>query len=393
MLPVLIMHLGIDGYGIYMQIILIGSVLSIFTTSGMNISIVRYYHLNNYEISICLGVIIITSVIVGSFWFLTGTWLIRIFKLPLETLFLAFFISVLVSLKSIFFGYYRASEQYSKILSCFTTFEIIEVFVVGGLGFTNISIDIVKIILIILFIRIFPISIAFIDIKPKLLIKKKQLIVWQRIKFGVSIIPKDLFLWLGHSADRFVISYIMGPASVGIYASIYKIASIVKFLSQPVTFTEFPGLAKAWDSGDLQIFNRKKWESAGLYLLISIPVLLLFIIMPAKILSLISKELTNTKVLLILISLGLIIHSVQVLTGYYVYVFSNKVWRYSVIISTSNCIGLIFQYYLLITWDLTGAAFGSLIIYFFLWLIVLIDSSTFYKKKILCPNHIEHSQV
>jgi len=382
MMPLLIMLLGIDGYGIYMQIVLIGSVLATFTTCGMGISILRYYHIHPHEISISLIVSILSIIFVGCLWFLVGNQVSYIFHLPFETLYVSFFIAILISFKTIFFGYFRASGQYIKILCYFTTFEAVEICALGIFFFTNFSIDIIRIIYVFLLIRMFPVLLSIFDLKTKLFHRDlKLIIIRERIKFGVSFIPKDLFLWIGHSADRFIISYLMGPVSVGIYASIYRIASIVKFLSQPVSFTAFPNLAKAWDENSYQIFNNKKWKAAGIYLLLSVPVLLFFVILPTGYFSIISEELINARFLLIWISVGLIIHTIQVLTGYYVYVFSNKVWRYTLIISSVNVIGLFSQYYLLLIWGLQGAAIGSFFIYFFLWIIILIDSSTFISKS------------
>jgi len=380
MMPMLILHLGIAGYGIYMQIALIGSILSIFTTCGMNISILRYYHLNRNELTISLRIIIFSSILAGGFWLLTGRWFIHIFNLPIETLYLSFVIAILISLKVIFFGYYRASEQYNKILYYFTSFEIIEVCALGSFSFTHYSVDIIKIISIFIWIRILPILLSILDIRPKIFQKEIQSVIWSRMLFGISFIPKDLFLWLGHSADRFLISYMMGPASVGIYASIYKIASIVKFVSQPVTFTAFPELAKAWDSCNYNQFNIQKWKTAGLYLLFSLPVFLLFLFAPIHMLACLSKELMNTRGLLIWISLGLMIHTIQVLTGYYIYVFSNKVLKYTIMLSAINVMGLLGQYFLLLEWRLIGAAFGSFLIYFILWMVVVIDSANLNKN-------------
>ena len=362
-----------------MQILLIGSILSIFTTCGMNISILRHYHLNKHEISISLVNIIITSMFVGCFWFLSGNLVVKMFQLPKETLYLSYCIAILISFKVVLYGYYRASGYYLKILCYFTTFEAIEVCALGSFSFTHFSIDIITIITVFLWIRIIPILLSIIDVKPKLLISDIKSVICKRMRFGISFIPKDLFLWIGHSADRFIISYLIGPTSVGVYVTIYKVASIVKHISQPVTFSAFPNLAKAWDTCDYHDFHIKKWKTAGLYLLLTVPLLILFATVPSHLFTLLSKELTNSRVLLIWISVGLVIHTVQVITGYYVYVFSNKVWRYTIIISSVNVIGLFTQYYLLINWGLKGAAFGSFLIYFIMWIIVIFDSSRFYR--------------
>jgi len=383
LMPLFIMLLGIKGYGLYTQIILIGSVLSIFTTCGINISVMRYHHLGNKqndEISVLLRVLIISSLLTSFIWFFLGKWIIHLFALPDETKYLSFCIAIFMSLKLVLVGYYRASEQYKKILYYFTSYEIIEICTLASIFFLNYSIDLINILLIFLSIRFMSITCSLIDIKPDLSMKFSLAIVWDRFNFGLSFIPKDLFLWSGHSADRFIISYLMGPAAVGVYASIYKIASIVKFLSQPITFTCFPILAKTWDTSERKVFKKKKWKYARQYLLLSIPVLLLFIFIPNHFFSLLSKELLHTKVLLIWISLGLIIHTIQVLTGFYVYIFSHQVWRYTVIISCINILGLFLQYFFLLKWHLTGAAIGSFIMYFVLWLIILIDSRNIQKK-------------
>jgi len=383
LMPLFIILLGIKGYGLYTQIILIGSVLSIFTTCGINISVMRFQHLGknkNDEISVLLKVLTISILTTAFIWFFIGKWIIQLFALPVETKYLSFCIAILFSLKSVIVGHYRASEQYRKIINYFTTYEISEMCVLASISFFNVYIELINILIIFLCIRCMSVTHSLIDIKPNLSLKFNQAIIWDRIVFGISFIPKDLFLWLGHSADRFIISYLMGPSAVGVYASIYKIASIVKFLSQPITFTCFPILAKTWDTSERSVFKKVKWKYAGQYLLLSIPVLMIFIFIPDNFISLLSIELVHTKGLLIWISMGLIIHTIQVLTGFYVYIFSQQVWRYTVIISCTNSLGLFLQYYFLLKWQLIGAAFGSFILYFVLWLIVLIDSSNIQKR-------------
>lgn len=72
--------------------------------------------------------------------------------------------------------------------------------------------------------------------------------------FGVALLPGGLAYYLASTADRYLVSSLLGLEAVGIYGAAVTISGLVFFLVGPINDVLFPELSHLHDSGAAQAF-------------------------------------------------------------------------------------------------------------------------------------------
>jgi O-antigen/teichoic acid export membrane protein len=305
---------------------------------------------------------------------LAGNHLIELIHLPLTTLYWAACIGIIESLRALSIGYYRTTEQYEKIGRYFISVDVLEVLALGFIALRAGSASLAIVIWLYIGIRSVSAFLSLLDIRP-LLTGVTRAEIRQRLQFGAPLVPKDVVLWLGHSADRFIVSYFLGPSITGIYAAAYKLASIVKLVSQPVTFVTFPRLVELWDNAPRADFRQLLRKSVAAYLGLVVPVLVIFALFAEPVLGLVSSELRGQGWIVMWVAAGMLFHTLQGISSYYVYVFVGRVFEYTAWIGGCFGVGVLLQFVLIRRFGLDGAAVASFMTYFIFWMVITRQSN------------------
>lgn len=155
------------------------------------------------------------------------------------------------SLDQVFLTLFRAFRQMNRyaiftVANTYTQVGLIAYLVLNGHG-------ILSIVLAVLAIKAVTLLILFYFTKLQVGIKRPH---FSRIKeylsFGIPTIPGNVSAWVVRSSDRYVISYFLGAASVGIYSAGYGVGTIPFMLIQVLAFVLPPALSKLYDEGRME---------------------------------------------------------------------------------------------------------------------------------------------
>jgi O-antigen/teichoic acid export membrane protein len=91
------------------------------------------------------------------------------------------------------------------------------------------------------------------------------------LKFSLPTIPNSLSGWLVSSSDRYVISFMLGTASVGIYSASYGLGSVISYFSAPLSFILIPTLSKLYDEKNFSEVKVHMSYSLKYFLMFAIP--------------------------------------------------------------------------------------------------------------------------
>ncbi len=103
------------------------------------------------------------------------------------------------------------------------------------------------------------------------------------LKWGIPLTPNLAILWIISVSDRYMISYFLGTASVGIYSASYALGQYASFILIPLGIVLYPTLSKHYNEGNP--------EQAGKYLSYSFKYLMTITIPAAFGLSILAKPL------------------------------------------------------------------------------------------------------
>lgn len=391
LLPLFVGSLGAGGYGELTMLLLIASVLSIFMSSGMDVSIIR--HVNSgvddrRELATAITVVLLMSVPISIIWALAAEALLRVFELRKSgyLYWTIWGISVTDGLRGVVLGYLRGANRFKAILSGMIIPEVLEVGLYLYLYIKVPSKMAVGLILVCtLLFRFCPLIVTLTLIRPAFTLTHRSRVV-DRMTYGILFVPKELLTWASHSADRLLVAYLLGLNATGIYTAAYKIASVVKIVSQPISFDGFPRLSASWDRGDWRNYFRERRRILLTYLAIALPIVVVLIALSDYILAVVSRgKVLEGGYVIPWVATGMLLYTWQGLSGYYTYVISKNLKEYLLIIALAIGAGLLVEYELILRFGLLGAAIGSCFSYCLLW--VIVESSS--RRLTRQPVHVE----
>ena len=70
------------------------------------------------------------------------------------------------------------------------------------------------------------------------------------LKFSLPIVPGTMAQWAVASSDRYVISFFLGPTSVGVYSVGYSIGSFPMMATFVISFALLPTISKLYDESE-----------------------------------------------------------------------------------------------------------------------------------------------
>jgi O-antigen/teichoic acid export membrane protein len=90
--------------------------------------------------------------------------------------------------------------------------------------------------------------------------------------YAGNIVLSSILSWANSSLNRFLIVYVLGLASLGVYAANYSIAAIVSLASLVMNFTAVPHLNNAWNRGEKARVRQLLATVVEFYCYLTIPV-------------------------------------------------------------------------------------------------------------------------
>ena len=91
------------------------------------------------------------------------------------------------------------------------------------------------------------------------------------LKYSIPLIPNSSFYQLFDAGDRFVISYYLGMATVGLYAAAYTAGSFLTTLIAPLNLVLLPLMAELWNKDQLDSLREYVTDAIRYTAMLAIP--------------------------------------------------------------------------------------------------------------------------
>lgn len=276
-LPILTKNLSIEEYGIWAQLMVTVGIVPLAVLFGLPYTMIRFLPAleKREDIQETFYSIFFVVTVSGA----AASLLIYIFSNAIannlfdSNVLIVKMLCVIVfieCLNSLFFNYFRATQQikkYSILLLIQTLLNIILVsyFVITGRGVFGAVLGFMLKGTIIFFVTSI-ITIAEVGFKiPKFIYMKEH------ISFGLPTIPGNISSWVVNSSDLYVIGILLGTAFVGFYSPGYALGNIINMFFAPLAFILPSTLSKYYDSGNVEEVRTILSYAMKYFTLIAVP--------------------------------------------------------------------------------------------------------------------------
>uniref|UniRef100_UPI0034E21CCF oligosaccharide flippase family protein n=1 Tax=Methanothrix sp. TaxID=90426 RepID=UPI0034E21CCF len=277
LLPVLTKSLPVEDYGIWAQVNVTISLVSVIICLGLSASMVRFMAASSSreEIQECFYSILAVVMVSG----LVASALIFYLAEPIAG---ALFngnvavtraLSVIVFLEAmnvLLFDFYRALQR-MKLYALFSTSVVYLTiilaywFVSSGKGIYG-AVQGLAIAKLIILIIMFSLLVRHIGIRVP---QFRRLMDY--LSFGLPIVPASISSWVINSSDRYVIGVLLGTAWVGYYSPGYLLGSLVSIFIGPLNTVLPVALYRYYDRGDVESVETIMSLTIKYFLAVAIP--------------------------------------------------------------------------------------------------------------------------
>ena len=115
------------------------------------------------------------------------------------------------------------------------------------------------------------------------------------LKFGLPLLPASMSYWVVNLTDRYVISYFLGSAPVGIYSAAYALGNIPHMFSGLITFILMIAISKLYDEGKIEEVKTHLSYALKYFLALTIPLLFGAVVFSEQVLYVLSTPEIATK--------------------------------------------------------------------------------------------------
>jgi O-antigen/teichoic acid export membrane protein len=386
-LPILTKTLGASDYGIWAQILVTVSLLQPFISLGIGSSTVRFLSSRakreiGQGIITALSVIVVTSLVVALVIFFLSDFiagnLLRDESVAIVVR-IASSLIILEALNAVALGSFRIFGQikrYSTIMLLQAILEVslIAFFVLSGYGLLGaiISLIVTKgiILLIILYLIISYAGFAYPNIS----------LVRPYLAYGLPMAPTAVFTGVVESSDRYVISFYMGAASVGIYSAAYSIGSIISMFLEFIAYILAPTVYNLFDRGRVDEVKNYFSYSLKYLMMFSIPAGFGVSILAEPLLSgLTTAEFVSTgRFIIPLIALSMVLYGVHAIFGMVV-TLSKRTIVFTIAFGVGAAINLGLNILLVPHWGVMTAAITTVLAYLVVVIIMYYQAGKYLK--------------
>jgi len=370
-MPILTKSLGAFNYGIWSQITVTVSLLSLIAVLGLTQAEVRFLSgLKNIDdlqegLYSIIILVIASSIGLSICLFMLSEFLARELLNEIQFKYLIILIGPIVlfsAVNSIMLAFLTARmrfKEYTVLNLILKIFELIFPFAAILVGYSISGVIFSLVILnFLFFIIITSYTVFSIGIKvPKFINMRMYL------GFSLPLIPTLIFIWIIHGSDRYIIGYFLGTTPVGIYSVAYGIASILQLAFSPIGLVLFPTIAQLWEEKKISEAENFLNFSLRYYLMIAIPSIFgLLILSKDFILILSTPEFISGSGLIPIIAMGFVFYQLYSIYHYVLYSI-NKTAVIAVVMFLAAIFNIIITIVLVKISGLIGAAISSMITY------------------------------
>lgn len=262
LLPIITQAFGIDGYGVWSQIVLTASLVLPFLTLNLSSAIVRFIGANpdrerragNLMAILILSLGMGFLVSVGAYF---GRGLVSqlMFGRPDLTRSVIAFVILLLgrSLFTLLLSSLRAFSRFKFHAVIQVAQLVLDILVVLAMSAApNASLRNCV-------LGLAAVDVALVGIMLVALVRSRELrwsVRWKGLlrlmRYSIPLILATALYWIVNSSDRYVIVHVMGLEQAGVYSAAYQLCRLLAFVSHPIAFVLLPLVARLWESGKRQ---------------------------------------------------------------------------------------------------------------------------------------------
>jgi O-antigen/teichoic acid export membrane protein len=112
----------------------------------------------------------------------------------------------------------------------------------------------------------------------------------QYLEYGIPMMPKVMGARLLSNADKYLLTVLISPTAVAVYAVSYSIAKLLQNFTSPLNSTLYPAVSAAWEDGEFVRLGELYTQIFRGYTLIGVPAVAGVSILAEPLLTLISTE-------------------------------------------------------------------------------------------------------
>lgn len=372
LLPILTKTLGTELYGVWAQILVTVSLLTPFAVLQLDTVIIRFLAGEKNVDKIRERFYSIFTA-VSLFGLLLAT-LIFIFSKPLAFAFfdgensvvfvrLLSFIVFFSALDTISIEYFRAFRQMKKYSGFLILREVLEVSLISYTVLFGYSL--LGALLSLIIIRAFLLILGSSLIRSQIGIGYPNLSVLKPyLNFSLPLLPVALSSWIVNLSDRYVIAYLIGMSSVGIYSAAYSIGCIVGMFMYPISSNLFPTISNSYENNKIEEVKVYLKYSLKLYLMLAIPSLLgLAVLSKSLLVTLATSEFLTAYLVVPIVAFGTILLSCGSFIGIILMLF-KRTRTIGLIYGIAALVNLILNIILVPIIGILGAAISTFITFF-----------------------------
>lgn len=380
LIPIITKYLGAHNYGIWVQLMLIVALLVPLSMLGLDAAVIRFLVGEKDKEKISEGFFSSTSIVALfslilalftfllsdsiSFYLFTDSSLSNLIRITGAIL-------VVQSLNQMGLTLFRTFRRI-KTYSILTIFQrIAELLLLAYIVFSGY--DLLVMLLGVLIIRIaftsiiFSIIVSSIGFTPPHFYNIKAY-----LSYCLPLMVVLSFAIIISSSDRFVIGYLLGPASVGIYSVSYSISTMIGFIAAPISFVMFPTLTKLWEENDIEGVKSHLKLVFKFFSILTIPIVFGLSILSKQIILILSTpEFVPAYNLIPIIGAGYFFFACFSQIGEYILFLLKKTKVIGLLFMFFGFLNLVFTFLFVSQIGILGAAIATFLSYFFLEISIL----------------------
>jgi O-antigen/teichoic acid export membrane protein len=374
LLPILTKTLSTELYGIWVQIGVTTSLLTFFVALQLNTAITRFFA-GEKDVNKIRGGFYAVFTLVFLFNLLIMP-VIFVFSKPLAITFfggavaipfvrLLCFIIPASALDLIFIEFFRAFQQMRKYSGFLILQSVLEVALISYAVLSGHSL--LGALLSLIIVRIFLLFLGCFFIRSQIGIGKPDLSVLKPyLVYSLPLVPSALSCWVVEISDRYVIAYLLGVSSVGIYSAAYGLGSMVSMFMAPIGIILLPTITNLYENNRMEELKMHLKYSLKFYLMFAIPALFgLTVLSRSLLLTFTTSKFLSAYLVVPIVALGIVFYTINGISADILLVLKRtKIFLWAT--GGGALINLILNIILIPVIGISGAAISTLITFFFI---------------------------
>lgn len=275
-LPILVKGMGVDQYGVWVQILAFTSLAMGLVGLNLHLPLLRFYkkdrvYNGRVYTTLLLSTIAQTSVSCLAIYLLAPSSAADVFigTRDRDCLFYGLVLVVLNAIRNLNVNHYRAERRFvaRSIVDVGATLVEIVAVVLAMRGGTSL----VPALRVMAIIGVGMAAVTTLHVLWTLGPRRpNREILMNAFRYTLPLLPGSVCIWILDRSDRFIIAHFLGDAAVGRYSTHYALGSLLTFLFGPLQTTLIPRVNQMWDE-DAKGAVRTLETSMRVYVLVALP--------------------------------------------------------------------------------------------------------------------------